>query len=62
MYNFLSSESNIVINELRETAGRRLQHECPPFLKHRKPRGIQIASFTLGFDSEVTWPKLTVVS
>lgn len=62
MYNFLFSESNIVINKLRETTGRRIQHECLPFLRLWELWGIQIASFTLGFDSEITWSKLSVVS
>ena len=61
MYNFLSSESNIVINKLGEATCRRTKHERLSFLRRWKLRGIQIASFTLGYDSQVTWPKLTIV-
>lgn len=62
MYNFLSSESKIVINKPKEATGRRIKHECLSFLRSWKLRGIQIASFTVGFDSKVTWPKLPAVS
>lgn len=62
MYNFHSSESKIVINKPKEARGRRIKHECLSFLRSWKLRGIQIASFTVGFDSKVTWPKLTAVS
>lgn len=61
MYNFHSSESKIVINKPKEARGRRIKHECLSFLRSWKLRGIQIASFTVGFDSRVTWPKLTAV-
>lgn len=61
MYNFLSSESKIVINKPKEATGRRIKHECLSFLRSWKLRGIQIASFTVGFDSKVTWPKLPAV-
>lgn len=61
MYNFLSSESNIVINKLGEATCRRTTHECLSFLRRWKLRGIQIASFPLGYDTQVTCPKLTIV-
>lgn len=63
MCNFLSLESNIVINKLGEATGRRTEHECLSFRRRWKLRGIQIAFFTLAYASKVsiTWPKLTVV-
>lgn len=63
MCNFLSLESNIVVNKLGEATGRRTKRECLSFWRHWKLRGIQIASFTLAYVSKVsiTWPKLTVV-
>lgn len=54
MYNFLSSESKIVINKPKDAIGRRIKHEYLSFPRSWKLRGIQIASSTVGFDSKVT--------
>lgn len=61
MSHFLSSESNIVINKPGEATVRRTKQECLLFLRLWRLRGIHIASFTLDFNSDITWPKLTVL-